>query len=197
MTATPTGPAYWDAEAARFDDEPDHGLRDPATRAAWGALLEQHLPPAPSDVVDLGCGTGTLSLLLAEAGHRVRGLDYSPAMVAAARAKTAGAGVEVLEGDAAEPPYAPGSCDVVLSRHVLWALPDPSAAIARWVALLRPGGRLLLVEGRWQTGAGISAAECERLVLAHRDQADVRLLPEDVYWGGPITDERYLLVSRR
>ena len=197
MTTSSTDAAYWDAEAARFDDEPDHGLRDPDTRAAWGRLLAEHLPPAPSDVVDLGCGTGTLALLLSEAGHRVRGLDFAPAMVAAARRKTAGRGVEVVEGDAAEPPYAPGSCDVVLSRHVLWAMPDPSAAVARWVALLRPGGRLVLVEGRWLTGAGVSAAECERLVLEHRDEVDVRPMPEDVYWGGPITDERYLLVSRR
>ncbi len=196
MTADADGlRAYWDAEAARFDDEPDHGLRDPVVRAAWADLLSLHLPESPSDVVDLGCGTGTLALLLAEAGHRVRGVDLSPAMVAAARAKTAGTAVEVVEGDASAPPYAPGSCDVVLCRHVLWALPDPSAALARWVALLRPRGRLLLVEGRWQTGAGLAAAECRRLVLEHRAVADVRPLPDEVYWGGPITDERYLLVS--
>ena len=185
----------WDAEAARFDDQPDHGLPDPATRRAWAALLDHHLPAPPSDVVDLGCGTGTLALLLAEAGHRVRGLDLAPAMVARARAKAAGQAVEVVEGDAADPPYPAGSCDVVLSRHVLWALPDPSAALARWVALLRPGGRLVLVEGRWHTGGGIAAAECERLVREHRGSVDVRPLPEEIYWGGPITDERYLLVS--
>ena len=37
----------WDAEAATFDDEPDHGLRDPATRAAWFELLTAHLPELP------------------------------------------------------------------------------------------------------------------------------------------------------
>ncbi len=35
---------FWDAEAAAFDDEPDHGLRDPATREAWRQLLAAHLP---------------------------------------------------------------------------------------------------------------------------------------------------------
>ena len=189
--------AYWDGEAARFDDEPDHGLRDPRTREAWAGLLAQHLPQSPCDVVDLGCGTGTLSLVLADAGHRVRGLDLSPAMVAAARTKTAGTSVEVVEGDAARPPYEPGSADVVLCRHVLWALPDPAAALTRWVSLLRPGGRLLLVEGRWHTGAGLAADECRRIVLEHRSVAEVHPLPDDVYWGGPITDERYLLVSTR
>ena len=81
----------------------------------------------------------------------------------------------------------------MLVRHVLWAMPDPAEALRRWVALLRPGGRLLLVEGRWHTGGGISAADCERLVRQHRERAEVHHLHDDVYWGGPITDERYLI----
>jgi ubiquinone/menaquinone biosynthesis C-methylase UbiE len=190
--------AYWDAQAAGFDDEPDHGLGDPATREAWRQLLAAHLPMPPSDVVDLGCGTGTLSVLLAEAGHRVRGTDLSPAMVERARAKAAGAGLEVgfEVGDAAAPPYDAASADVVLCRHVLWALPDPSAALARWMTLLRPGGRLVLVEGLWSTGAGLTADECRRLVGAHA--ADVQVVPlvDEVYWGGPIGDERYLVRAR-
>lgn len=190
--------AFWDAEAPTFDDEPDHGLHDPAVREAWRQLLRAHLPPPPSDVVDLGCGTGTLSVLLAEAGHRVRALDLSPAMVAAARAKAAAAGldVDVTEGDASDPHYDPASCDVVLSRHVLWALPHADA-LARWTTLLRPAGRLVLVEGRWHTGAGLDAATCEALVREHLDDVHVVHLTDEVYWGGRISDERYLMVARR
>ncbi|GAA4677476.1 class I SAM-dependent methyltransferase [Nocardioides nanhaiensis] len=192
----------WDAQADAFDDEPDHGLRDPDVRAAWAALLTAHLLAAAEglDVVDLGCGTGSLAVLLAEAGHRVRGLDLSPAMVEQARAKVEAHGVgervSLAVGDAADPPGEPGSADLVLCRHVLWALPDPSAALARWVRLLRPGGRLLLVEGSWHTGAGLTGAECRRLVLEHRRQADVVALTDPALWGGPISDERYLVVSR-
>jgi hypothetical protein len=39
--------AYWDGEAATFDDEPDHALGDPATREAWRQLLAAHLPMRP------------------------------------------------------------------------------------------------------------------------------------------------------
>lgn len=191
---------YWDGQAAAFDDEPDHGLRDPDVRRAWRMLLAQNLPPAPARIADLGCGTGTLSILLAEQGHLVRGVDLSREMVARARLKAAqNAGLEASfsQGDAADPPLEPGGFDVVLSRHVLWALPDPSAALERWISLLAPDGRLVLVEGYWFTGAGLTARRCESLVLEHRQDAVVRPLDDAVYWGGPIDDERYILVSRR
>jgi SAM-dependent methyltransferase len=184
----------WDREAATFDDEPDHGLADPVTRQAWRDLLLDVLPMAPVRVADLGCGTGTLARLLTDEGYQVEGLDLSPEMVARARAKVPEARFEV--GDAADPGLDHAAYDVVLSRHVLWALPDPEAAFSRWVDLLRPGGVVVLVEGRWQTGAGLTAEECERIVRTVRNDATVRHLPEAVYWGKDVADERYLLVSR-
>jgi SAM-dependent methyltransferase len=187
----------WDAEAATFDDEADHGLADPATREAWRALLLGVLPPAPARIADLGCGTGSLSVLLAREGYAVDGLDLSPEMVARARTKAdaAGVSVDLTVGDAQAPGLPPASYDVVLSRHVLWAMDDPALALDRWLALLASGGTLLLVEGSWSTGAGITAAQAAALVRETGRQADVRLLPEPVYWGKEITDERYLLVS--
>lgn len=190
---------YWDEQAATFDDEADHGLRDPAVRRAWDELILPLLPPAPARVADLGCGTGSLSLLLAEAGHEVHGVDWSPRMIDAARAKTTAAGVPARfsVADAAAPPIAAGSVDVVLARHILWAFEEPGDVLASWTNLLSPGGRLLLVEGRWSTGAGLSAAGCATLVRRHRQEAQVRMLGEAVYWGKDITDERYLLLSSR
>jgi SAM-dependent methyltransferase len=189
---------FWDEYAATFDDEPDHGLRDPVVRAAWASLLLPVLPPAPARVLDLGCGTGSLSVLLAQAGYGVRALDLSPRMVQAARAKAAAAGVDIeaTTGDAASPPYPPESADVVLDRHVLWALPEPDAVIDRWASLLAPGGVLVLVEGFWSTGGGIRAERCRELVLRHREEAEVTHLPQPDLWGREIDDERYLLVSR-
>jgi SAM-dependent methyltransferase len=188
----------WDAAAATFDEDADHGLRDPAVRAARAGLVLPLLPAAPASVLDLGCGTGSLAVLLAEAGHRVRGLDASPAMLAAARTKGAAAGMrlDLVLGDAADPPFAPGSADVVVCRHVLWALDDQAAVVQRWARLLRPGGRLLLVEGNWATGAGLPAERCLELVRRHRGQATVRQLGADsALWGRDVDDERYLLVS--
>ncbi len=184
----------WDAYAATFDNEPDHGLRDPAVRAAWAGLLLPLMPPA-ARVADLGCGTGSLSVLLAAEGHRVRGLDLSAAMLEIATRKAEGLPAEFRQGDAADPPYPAASCDVVLARHVLWALPDPDAALARWVHLLAPGGRLVLVEGLWFTGAGLPSAECEALVRRHRQEVTVTPLTDPALWGRAVDDERYLVVG--
>lgn len=190
-------PAHeWDRAAATFDEEPDHGLRDPAVRGAWRELLLSALPPAPARVADLGCGTGTLSLLLAEEGYAVDGVDLSPAMVGLAREKAAGrAGVGFVVADASEPPLPPGSYDVVLCRHVLWALPEPAAALEHWVDLLGPDGRLVLVEGAWHTGGGLTAEQTAALLRAAGREPRVTHLPEADYWGGEITDERYLVVA--
>lgn len=187
--------AAWDAEAAAFDEEPDHGLRDPEVRRAWRALLAEVLPPAPSRIADLGCGTGSLATLLAEEGHVVHGVDVSPEMLSRARAKSAGLEVRFTEGDAADPPLPVADFDVVLSRHVLWAMPDRAAALERWCRLLRPGGRLVLVEGFWFTGAGLPAAEADALVRGCGRPSVVRPLRDPAYWGGEVSDERYLLVS--
>jgi SAM-dependent methyltransferase len=191
--------AYWDSQADAFDKEADHGLRDPRVRDAWRVLLLAHLPAAPAAVADIGCGTGSLSVLLATEGYAVTGLDFAPAMIRAARAKARAADVSArfVLSDAAAPVLPPGSFDVVLARHVLWAMPDPNAALAAWLRLLLPGGTLVLVEGRWSTGAGLTTAEAGRTVLRQRADATITALDDPVLWGGPVSDERYLLVSRR
>ena len=188
----------WDAQAATFDDAPDHGLLDPGVRDAWADLILPLIPEASASILDLGCGTGSLSVLLAQAGHQVRGIDFSERMIAAARAKADAAGVAAWFeiGDAQAPSVDPATCDVVLGRHILWALEDPRAALRRWVALLRKPGTLIVVEGHWSTGTGLTAAECERLVQPLREEMTIMLLDDPALWGRPISDERYLLASR-
>jgi ubiquinone/menaquinone biosynthesis C-methylase UbiE len=190
----------WNDEAATFDDAADHGLRDPEVRAAWRDLLLSVLPSPPARVADLGCGTGSLALLLAAEGYAVDGVDFSPEMIRRAREKavpTSGPGVTFTEADADDPPLEPGGYDVVLCRHVLWAMPDPAATLQRWTGLLVPGGRLVLVEGSWSTGAGLGAARTVGLVESAGREAELRMLPEAAYWGREVDDERYLVVTRR
>lgn len=191
-----SGAGLWDHEALTFDDEVDHGLTTPEARAAWRRLLLGALPNAPARVADLGCGTGTLAALLAHEGYSVDGVDFSPAMVERALRKTADlADVTISHGDAADPPLEPGVYDAVLCRHVLWALPDPAAALRRWCELLAPGGILVLVEGNWSTGAGLTAAATSALLGEVSDDHQVSSLTDPALWGREIEDERYLVVA--
>lgn len=199
MSAETDDRQFWDAAADTFDDEPDHGLRDPQVRAAWAARLRSWLPTAPSDVLDLGCGTGSLALLAAGDGHRVTAVDRSARMAERAREKLAGTDARVLVGDAAEPPVPAGAFDVVLVRHVLWALPDPAAALRYWTRLLRPGGRLVLIEGRWgaPNPAGIAADTLTALAAPLGGSVQVEQLGhEAALWGRAVDDERYAAVVR-
>jgi ubiquinone/menaquinone biosynthesis C-methylase UbiE len=191
--------ALWDAEAETFDDAADHGLRDPDVRRTWTNLLLPLIDGRGLQVADLGCGTGTLSLLLAsEGGHFVTGVDFSAEMIRRAREKSHRTipNPAFTVADAADPPLAAGSFDVVLSRHVLWAMPDPAVALRNWIELLKPTGILILVEGRWNTGVGLTAHESIQLVSELRNEVDLRALDDPSYWGGPTSDERYLIVSR-
>ncbi|MFJ3511921.1 class I SAM-dependent methyltransferase [Streptomyces luteogriseus] len=188
----------WDAEAASFDEEPDHGLRDPEVRRAWAGRLRGWLPGRAQDVLDLGCGTGSLSLLASEQGHRVTGVDLSPAMVALAREKLAGRDAAFLVGDAAAPPVGEERFDAVLVRHVLWALPDPGRALRHWRGLLRPDGRLVLVEGVWGgiEPVGIPAERLTALLGPIAGPVRVeRLSADPLLWGGEVTDERYAVIA--
>lgn len=188
--------AAWKAEAKVFDQAADHGLLDATIRAAWQRLLSANLPAAPGHVADLGCGTGTLSVLLADSGYHVDGVDFSPEMVQRAEAKAADRPhVRFLQADAYEPPLTPASYDVVLCRHVLWAMPDPAVALSRWIQLLKPRGTLVLVEGRWSNEVGLTAHQTLNLVRATGRPADLTMMNDSVYWVRTIGDERYMVVS--
>ncbi|MBE2268755.1 MAG: class I SAM-dependent methyltransferase, partial [Anaerolinea sp.] len=136
----------WDAAADSFDDEPDHGLRDEVVRDAWTALLKSHLPSAPSRILDIGCGTGSLSIVFAELGHQVTGIDLSPAMIDRARQKATSRGfaIQFQVMDAAFPKFDSQQFEVIVCRHLLWALPDMDQVLQRWADLLKPEGRFLL-----------------------------------------------------
>jgi SAM-dependent methyltransferase len=115
-----------------------------------------------------------------------------------ARAKLAGRDAVFLVGDAAAPPVGEQRFDVVLVRHVLWALPDPERALRHWRGLLRPGGRLVLIEGLWGTVSpvGIPADRLTALLTPlMRDVRAERLSDEALLWGREVEDERYAVVA--
>lgn len=141
---------YWSARAPTFDEQVGHEIFSEAERQAWRELFLRHLGPGGGrKALDLASGTGVISHLLHGLGFDVTGLDWSEAMLSRARAKAAarGADIRFVMGDAERTLEKPESYDVLVTRHLVWTLVDPEAAFREWHSLLRPGGRLLVIDG--------------------------------------------------
>jgi SAM-dependent methyltransferase len=122
--------------------------------AAWNQpvaarLVELARLTPPMRVLDAGCGAGAATIAAARAvtpGGQVTGIDVAAPMLDRARREAVAAGlasvVSFERADAADPPFAPASLDAVLASMLVYLLPDPAAALARWRDLLRPGGVL-------------------------------------------------------
>ena len=135
----------YDRESAAWQrrrDEP--GQRELVERTA-DELASVVAPPGP--VADLGCGPGAHALALARRGYDVVGIDGSPAMVEAARARAARDKISARfdVADVRAPlRFADASLTGVLAILVLQHLPDPAAFTAEIRRCLRPGGHLLI-----------------------------------------------------
>jgi 2-polyprenyl-3-methyl-5-hydroxy-6-metoxy-1,4-benzoquinol methylase len=188
----------WDNAAASFDNEPDHGLHNPSVLAAWTALLKLSLTDIKGTVLDIGCGTGSLSTVLAELGYQVTGIDLSPRMLslAEAKAKQADHQISFYVMDAVFPTLAPQQFDAIVCRHLLWTLPHFDEVLRRWVTLLKPNGRLLLIEGYWFTGAGLHAEQIVEALPPALTDVQVRSLSHQTgLWAGEVPDERYAITA--
>lgn len=142
--------AYWSQRAASFDSQVGHAFRSPAELTAMQAFLRRSLGAEPLTVLDLACGTGEVSRALLGLGHSVTGIDFSDDMLALARAKL-GRQARFVTCDAERLLEDDASYDALVTRHLVWTLTDPQAAFAEWFRVLKPGGRLLIVDGNWMT----------------------------------------------
>jgi ubiquinone/menaquinone biosynthesis C-methylase UbiE len=116
---------------------------------AVGPLLAQLVPEIV--VADLGAGEGWLSQLLAQRAQKVIAVDLSPKMVAFARKELQRKGIQNVEyrlGDLTDPPIEAESVDVAILSQSLHHAPDPPKAIQGAARILRPRGKLLVLDLR-------------------------------------------------
>ncbi|MEA1865362.1 MAG: methyltransferase domain-containing protein [Euryarchaeota archaeon] len=131
---------YWGGRAAQMYDSISY-----IDREKMGHTLRNHLNVDKDGVIlDFGTGPGTLALILAELGYkRIIGLDINRDMLGVAREKLSGHPVRLVRGDGLHLPIDDGSVDAVVSKWVLWVMPDPERAIEEMIRVTKPGGQIL------------------------------------------------------
>jgi ArsR family transcriptional regulator len=172
-------------------------LRVEVYGASVGSAALLALLPPEWTVADLGCGTGAVAAELAPRFARVVAVDQSGEMLRAARRRLAPhRNVEVHEARLEALPLADASCDAALAVLVLCYLEDPAAALREAARILRPGGRLVVVEAArhsdealrrrmGQRVPGFDAEGLAALLPAGLEPAVRRTLPPEPGATGP------------
>ncbi|MEV5449692.1 class I SAM-dependent methyltransferase [Streptomyces sp. NPDC052535] len=133
---------YWDRHARSYDRQMSF-----FDRTLFGESRRWICSRAGGRVLEVAVGTG-LNLPLYPADVELTGLEWSPAMLDIARRRADGLGrtATLRVGDAQAMPFDDASFDTVVATLSLCAIPDEKRAVAEMVRVLRPGGRLLLLD---------------------------------------------------
>jgi ArsR family transcriptional regulator len=133
---------FFDGAAGQWDRVRDELFGSHGLRLGLLGLLDPEMV-----VADLGCGTGAVSEALAPVVRRILAVDGSEAMLDAARERLAPfVNVEIRGGELDALPLKPGTVDAATLILVLHHVPDPGIVVGEVARILRPGGRLLVVD---------------------------------------------------
>ncbi|AKB53897.1 MULTISPECIES: class I SAM-dependent methyltransferase [Methanosarcina] len=141
---------YWDYRSSDYHTEYAKCMDE--EMEIWKSVFSEILlTDKKIRAVEVGTGTGLLAISLATMGHDVTGVDLSENMLekAAENAKEKGVDVSLVQGDAEEIPLNDGEYDFVLSKYLLWTLPQPDKFMSECCRLLKDGGLMMIVDGLW------------------------------------------------
>lgn len=143
--------ASWNISAKSYDNSYAHGIKSSEEEIQWSRALKKILGEEKKKILDVGTGTGFLALLLATLGHDVKGVDISEGMMNEARkkAKNENLSISFEYGDAENLNEPDNTFDIVINRHIFWTMQYPEKALKEWIRVLKPGGRLVVIDGDW------------------------------------------------
>ena len=136
---------YWEKRSDSFLVQKRQELHS-AIAERWMKEIRGQLPEGKKlRILDVGCGAGFFSILLAKEGHQVTGIDLTPDMIKNARllAEEEKVSCEFQVMDAENPEFPDETFDVVISRNLTWTLPHVQHAYQEWIRVLKKGGILL------------------------------------------------------
>ena len=141
---------YWSQDAENYGDIIRKELASFRVEA-WQKYLQEKMPADTRKVLDLGCGPGFFSIILAKMGYEVTAVDCSEGMLAQARklVESAGSEITIKQMDINHLDFSHAAFDAIVSRNVTWTLSNPWQVYEECRRILRTGGRLLLFDANW------------------------------------------------
>lgn len=135
---------YWTKRSSGFQEQRRAELHSSMAQR-WQKEIEKYLPEGKLKILDVGCGSGFFTILLAKMGYEVTGIDLTPDMVQCARelAEEEKTECSFQVMDAEKLDFSDESFDVVISRNLTWTLPHAEEAYGEWLRVLKKGGCLL------------------------------------------------------
>ena len=149
--------SYW-TKRAQGQSQVNQRELESQQRCIWQRTLCQelqtHFPDRPHEmlrILDIGCGPGFFSIVLAEEGFAVTAIDLTSAMLQEAQMNAGLLAHKIcfMEMNAEELSFPDHSFDAIVSRNLTWNLPHPERAYAEWNRVLKPGGILLNFDANW------------------------------------------------
>lgn len=143
---------YWNSRAEGYTLSNREELEDEHRIFLWEQQIRRALNGRVCrHVLDVGCGPGFFSVLLARLGYEVTAVDYTENMLAEARKNAAHYGVDIdfRQMDAQNLDFEDETFDLVISRNVLWNLEQPERAYSEWLRVLKPDGTLMNFDGNF------------------------------------------------
>lgn len=141
--------AYWDRRARGYNLLTRLQLHD---TKHYEHIIEALVPLGrKASVCDMGTACGFMALVAARMGHSVVGIDCLPKMIYYARknADELGIKADFRVGNVSNLKFPKGSFDLIIAKSTIWCLDDPVSTLRHWMALLKPGGHLLIIDGNY------------------------------------------------
>ena len=151
--------------------------------------LKKYLPEKKNlRILDVGCGTGFFTILLAKEGHQVTGIDLTPDMITHAKKLAEEEKADCsLRSWMRKSGFSDEEFDVIVSRNLTWTLPDAEHAYQEWFRVLKPGGVMINLDANYGAANFADTADLPENHAHHQIQDELMQECEDIKRQLPIS----------
>lgn len=141
--------AYWNKRAEGYSISNKESLKSDEKQQYEEFFKKYIKADKKLKTIDMGCGPGFLAILLADIGYDSFAFDCTENMLLKAEENARDLGVKIttIKGDAQNPKIEDNTFDLLVSRNLVWNLENPEKAYKEWIRIVKPGGKIIIIDG--------------------------------------------------